>query len=262
MQIIAPRVPFTDPRSGLISREWFMFLTNVRKNIDSLLEASTRGVPPGMDGEDGQDSFIPGPAGLRGLPGFTSMPGLDGQDGDDSWIPGTTGARGAQGLQGLPGMDGQDGEENAWLGFYGNASQLLGATWSAPGAIGDVTPTTGNFTDLISRSSVRALLNGSDTVGAGAYLAVANAAGTRYWVLQLSASNNLDWWYYDGATWTKYMTLSAAGALAASGLVSVGGSSPASGAAGVAGTITWDASYIYVCTASGAWKRAALTGSY
>jgi hypothetical protein len=39
-------------------------------------------------------------------------------------------------------------------------------------------------------------------------------------------------------------------------------STPASNAACTAGTITWDASYVYVCTASGAWKRAALTGGY
>lgn len=38
--------------------------------------------------------------------------------------------------------------------------------------------------------------------------------------------------------------------------------SPAAAAACTAGKITWDASYIYVCTASGAWKRAALTGGY
>lgn len=37
---------------------------------------------------------------------------------------------------------------------------------------------------------------------------------------------------------------------------------PASNAACTTGEITWDASYIYVCTASGAWKRAALTGGY
>lgn len=41
-----------------------------------------------------------------------------------------------------------------------------------------------------------------------------------------------------------------------------GSSSPASGASCTAGAITWDADYIYVCTASGAWKRAALTGGY
>lgn len=39
-------------------------------------------------------------------------------------------------------------------------------------------------------------------------------------------------------------------------------SSPASNATGRAGTIAWDASYIYVCTASGVWKRVALTGGY
>jgi len=48
----------------------------------------------------------------------------------------------------------------------------------------------------------------------------------------------------------------------AAGIVLSVSSSPASGAAGTPGAITWDASYIYVCTASGAWKRAALTGGY
>ncbi len=38
--------------------------------------------------------------------------------------------------------------------------------------------------------------------------------------------------------------------------------SPASGATGVAGEIAWDASYVYVCTATNTWKRAALTGGY
>ncbi len=38
--------------------------------------------------------------------------------------------------------------------------------------------------------------------------------------------------------------------------------SPASGAAGTAGTITWDASFIYICTATGVWKRVGITGGY
>ena len=33
-------------------------------------------------------------------------------------------------------------------------------------------------------------------------------------------------------------------------------------ATGTAGQITWDANYIYICTATDTWKRAALTGSY
>lgn len=38
--------------------------------------------------------------------------------------------------------------------------------------------------------------------------------------------------------------------------------SPASGDACTIGSWTWDVSYFYICTASGAWKRAALTGGY
>lgn len=38
--------------------------------------------------------------------------------------------------------------------------------------------------------------------------------------------------------------------------------SPASGGAGVAGEIAWDANFIYVCTAANTWTRAALTGGY
>ena len=38
--------------------------------------------------------------------------------------------------------------------------------------------------------------------------------------------------------------------------------SPASGDSCTAGEIAWDASYLYVCTASGVWKRSALTGGY
>jgi len=38
--------------------------------------------------------------------------------------------------------------------------------------------------------------------------------------------------------------------------------SPASNAAGTAGELAYDSNYIYVCIASGTWKRAALTGGY
>lgn len=38
--------------------------------------------------------------------------------------------------------------------------------------------------------------------------------------------------------------------------------SPTSSAACTAGEITWDASYLYICTATSVWKRAQLTGGY
>jgi hypothetical protein len=45
----------------------------------------------------------------------------------------------------------------------------------------------------------------------------------------------------------------------ASGGVRFSGSTPASsGATGKAGSVTWDASYIYICTAANTWKRAAI----
>ena len=54
------------------------------------------------------------------------------------------------------------------------------------------------------------------------------------------------------------MRLSSAG-LAVTGDVSVSTKTPASAAAaGVAGTITWDANYLYVCTATNTWKRVAI----
>lgn len=45
-------------------------------------------------------------------------------------------------------------------------------------------------------------------------------------------------------------------------LVVTTSASPASNAACTAGRFVWDSSYLYLCTASGAWKRAALTGGY
>jgi hypothetical protein len=63
-------------------------------------------------------------------------------------------------------------------------------------------------------------------------------------------------------TQTAALTIKGAANGALPEVILNGTSSPASGAACTTGAITWDASYIYVCTASGAWKRAALTGGY
>lgn len=45
-------------------------------------------------------------------------------------------------------------------------------------------------------------------------------------------------------------------------LIATDTSSPASNAACTAGTFYWDSSYVYVCTATGVVKRAAITGGY
>ena len=56
----------------------------------------------------------------------------------------------------------------------------------------------------------------------------------------------------------KVLDISAVG-LGIVGDVSVSTKTPASAAAaGVAGTITWDSSYLYVCVATNTWKRVAI----
>lgn len=50
---------------------------------------------------------------------------------------------------------------------------------------------------------------------------------------------------FDGAAWSAHATIAA-------------GTPAAAAAAGTAGTVLWDANYVYVCTAADTWKRAAL----
>lgn len=98
------------------------------------------------------------------------------------------------------------------------------------------------------------------------------AAG--YMINQLNAGSNGNGLYWngtgtvsgvvDGGVVTDMTTtgLSITGKMTSTTLVVTASSSPASNAACTAGTITWDTGFIYVCTASGAWKRAALIGIY
>lgn len=58
------------------------------------------------------------------------------------------------------------------------------------------------------------------------------------------------------------LTVTAGGITVTAGSVIIPTASPASNGTGTAGQIAWDASYIYVCTATNTWERAALTGGY
>jgi hypothetical protein len=53
----------------------------------------------------------------------------------------------------------------------------------------------------------------SDAVGAGSFLALSNLAQTRWILQQLNASFGLDWWSYNGTTWSTRMQLTAGGNL-------------------------------------------------
>ena len=54
---------------------------------------------------------------------------------------------------------------------------------------------------------------GSDSVGAGPFFSLQNADASREWFNQLGASNTLDWWFYNGSSYTKQATLDSAGNL-------------------------------------------------
>lgn len=100
--------------------------------------------------------------------------------------------------------------------------------------------TTGGFAWGIEGSAGGALI-----AGAAAYDAVIR-----------SKQGGICWSTDDGAT--KHARL-ASGTLTLSGQIVTATSTPASAAAtGVAGTIAWDSSFIYVCTATNTWKRAAI----
>lgn len=73
----------------------------------------------GNDGEDGTESVIPGPQGPAGPAGYAGQQGLDGEDGADSLLPGPMGPRGPAGLQGINGNDGIDGEDSLTPGPTG-----------------------------------------------------------------------------------------------------------------------------------------------
>ena len=70
----------------------------------------------------------------------------------------------------------------------------------------------------------------------------------------------------NGGGWVTWLEISDAGVVSgpavATGKLYVTQSSPASGDACAPGQIVADTGFIYACTASGAWKRAALTGGY
>ena len=105
------------------------------------------------------------------------------------------------------------------LTINGTTNTLTAASGLAIAGNTAVTGTLSASGDFTSSSAVNAQLNGSDSVAVGANIGIRNTANNRAWLYQLSASNNADWWHYNGSAWTKYMTLSSTG-LAVTGTLS------------------------------------------
>lgn len=116
--------------------------------------------------------------------------------------------------------------------------------------VGGIKGTVNPFDIHAGGTQVRLNYNGVDTAGQ-TLIAVASSYSTIYQYDNLGTAQTLS---PAGNTLRGGVTLSTGNFVVATS------STPASAVAtGVAGTITWDADYVYVCTATNTWKRAALT---
>ena len=63
--------------------------------------------------------------------------------------------------------------------------------------------------------------DGADTVADGPFFRLTNAAATRQYINQLDASNNIDYWYYNGTAWTQTISLLTDGGATFAGIVNI-----------------------------------------
>lgn len=107
---------------------------------------------------------------------------------------------------------GTDGQVTYWTSAT-NVTSDAGFTYNAAGRV------TSNESFGVSK-------DGADTVVDGPFFVLKNAAGTRQYANQLDASNNIDYWYYNGSSWTQTISLLNNGGATFSGNVGIGTSSP------------------------------------
>jgi len=67
--------------------------------------------------------------------------------------------------------------------------------------------------------------DGANTVADGPFFRLTNAAQDRQYLNQLDASNNIDYWYYNGSTWAQTITLLTDGGAGFAGAISAVGAS-------------------------------------
>lgn len=121
------------------------------------------------------------------------------------------------------------------------------------GVISQVIKSAGTLTDYRGFYSYTTGSSTTITTAYGVYIDKLSAGTTEYGLYVAAL---------DAAT-TNYAIYTNAGLVRFGGrLIVADTASPAASSTGTAGMITWDASYIYICTSTDTWKRAALTGGY
>ena len=162
-------------------------------------------------------------------------------------------------------------------GNTGSAASYFGGAVNVAGAVSVTANATNTFGSGGSTASElnRIVLNGSSGSAAGSTIYFQSAGvnksyigragsvlgGTSDNLLLYSVSDNVV--IYGGATLAATFSSSAAtfaGAVTIAGtVIHTLSATPASAAAtGTVGTMSWDASYIYICTAANTWKRVAI----
>ena len=113
-------------------------------------------------------------------------------------------------------IDGQTGVNLQYDGV--TALAVASAAVTVTGAFNATTSVTAG-TSLLATDACVVTKNGSDTVQSGPYFEVRNAAATRSWVQQLDADNDLDFWYYNGTSWTVQFEVASNGTVTPSKVI-------------------------------------------
>lgn len=158
------------------------------------------------------------------------------------------------------GQDNTTGNTNTFVGYIAGANNTTGLSNAAFGALALNASITGDYNTAMGKSAGNNLSAGSNNIflgySAGAYETGSNA----FYVDSRDRGTSSD----DKTKAILYGVMASAVAdqkLTINGLLNQSVSkTPASATAtGTTGDIAWDASYIYICTATDTWKRVAIS---
>ena len=101
-------------------------------------------------------------------------------------------------------------------------------TWwdSATNITSDAGFTYNGFGRVNTDESFGVSKDGANTVADGPFFRLTNAAQNRQYLWQLDAANNIDYWYYNGSTWTQTISLLNDGGAIFTGKVGIGITTP------------------------------------
>jgi len=106
-----------------------------------------------------------------------------------------------------------------------STSDLSFYSYGTSSSVFTLANTTGaaTFSSSVTAASYLGVLkDGSDTIGAGAYLVLSASTSSRQWIQQLSASQNLTYYHYTGSAWIQPVTFTSGGVVQIANLAGTG----------------------------------------